>query len=386
MDYSEIIHLATPRQEEYIAAVKEYGGIRAAARELGICHSAVIKGLRILRKKAAKAGISDGNLRKDIVPEGYHVKGVSSYIGEDGTIKGQWIKTALDKEQLQAQLLEFTEALRDEVKGLYVPTKPNKSAKTANLTVYPIADPHIGLYCWADECGDDFDVEIATRNLLGAVKRLVDGAEPSEECLIVNLGDFFHTDSPENRTARSGHALDVDTRQQRVMRLGAAILRKIITCALVKHGRVRVVNVVGNHDDCSALALTMIMEGYFEKEPRVTIDNSASPHRKLRFGKVLLGMTHGHTVKPDKLPLIMADEWSDDWGRTKFRHWLTGHIHTQNQWEFRGCLVESFRTLAAADAWHTASGYRAGRDMQRITYHPEYGEIERGKISLAQLT
>ena len=75
------------------------------------------------------------------------------------------------------------------------------------LTVYPMGDPHLGMYAWAAETGTDFDLEIAERNLTAATVRLVMASPPSEEALIVNVGDFFHGDTSANRTLRSGHGL-----------------------------------------------------------------------------------------------------------------------------------------------------------------------------------
>ncbi len=45
-------------------------------------------------------------------------------------------------------------------------------------------------------------------------------------------------------------------------------------------------------------------------------------------------------------------------------------------------MVESFRTLAAKDAWHSSAGYRAGRDMCTITYHREFGEVARATANI----
>ena len=40
-------------------------------------------------------------------------------------------------------------------------------------------------------------------------------------------------------------------------------------------------------------------------------------------------------------------------------------------------IFESFRTLAPGDAWPIDSGYRAGREIQAIILHKDYGEVER---------
>jgi len=96
----------------------------------------------------------------------------------------------------------------------------------------------------------------------------------------------------------------------------------------------------------------------------------------------LIGSTHGDMAKPDKLPQIMAADKPKEWGSTKHRYWYTGHIHTRNVIESAGCTWESFRTLAAKDAWHSGMGYRSGRDMCCILLHKDFGEVGRNTASL----
>jgi hypothetical protein len=48
--------------------------------------------------------------------------------------------------------------------------------------------------------------------------------------------------------------------------------------------------------------------------------------------------------------------------------------------------VETFRTLAAKDAWHAGKGYRSGRDMYAITHHINHGEIMRTRCDIGMLT
>ena len=63
----------------------------------------------------------------------------------------------------------------------------------------------------------------------------------------------------------------------------------------------------------------------------------------------------------------------------------SGHVHHQDIKEYRGGVVEYFRTLAARDAWHAGQGYRAGRDMRLIVLHKDHGEVERHRCDVAML-
>jgi hypothetical protein len=63
---------------------------------------------------------------------------------------------------------------------------------------------------------------------------------------------------------------------------------------------------------------------------------------------VLLGATHGHTMKPDRMAMMLADDRAKDWGEADHRHFFFGHVHHESAREVAGVRVESFhRELAA---------------------------------------
>lgn len=320
----------------------------------------------------------------DSQPDGHIVKGVSTLYNGEGAVAGQWVKTNIDLNWQKDQAISAIKASLKSLPAIPRIPAPTKATKSL-LTTYPMGDPHIGLYAWGEECGEDFDLGIAEKDLVRAMQSLVDKAPPSEEALIVNLGDFFHSDSQANTTAQSHNQLDVDTRWAKVLRVGISAMRACIEAALLKHKAVRVINEIGNHDTHTAQLLTLALACLYEKNPRVTLDQSPSRFHYVRFHRVLLGITHGDTVKPDKLGGIMATDKPEDWGQTKYRYWLTGHVHSQRVFELPGCLVESFRTLAAKDAWHSASGYRSGRDMQAIVFDREFGEVSRYRADISMV-
>jgi hypothetical protein len=318
-------------------------------------------------------------MKKKTAP-GYSVRGTSTLYDENGLTKIQWVKTDRDKEDMLAALKEAVEALIEPCKGI-VPLIQGPADFSADLmTVYPVADLHLGMLTWAEECGDDFDTKIAVDLLCKAQNRLVAGAPNSETALIANLGDFFHADTSENRTMRSGAPLDVDGRWAKVLWAGVLAYRDLIQKALQKHDKVIVKSAIGNHDDHSNVALAMAMKLAFESNPRVTIELPIDPFQFHVFGKVLLGMVH--TCKPADLEGIMATDMRKEWGDSLFCHWMTAHIHHQTSHEFKGCTAESFRTIASKDAWTHRSGYRSGRSMCSIVYHKDFGEIERSRVGI----
>lgn len=360
---------------ETVAAYERCNYVVAdAATELGLADRTVRHRLATAR---ARGMAPPSGVVLSPPPLGYSVKGTSTLVDGDGTIKAQWVKTEAAKQEQEEQFRALAEELASIADGKVKPTKAPKVTDPELLTVYPMGDPHIGMYAWAEESGDDFDLDIAERDLTQAMVRLVQSAPKSDTALILNLGDFFHADNMENRTMRSGNALDVDTRWQKVLQVGARAFYALVQSALKKHQTVIVRNVIGNHDDHSAVFLGLLLDAYYRNEPRVRVELAPGGFWYMRFGKVLLGATHGDKAKWKDLAKIMAADRPDDWGKSEYRYWHTGHVHHDRMQEDMGVVMECHRTLAAKDAWHAAQGYRSGRTMKCIVYDAEYGEVER---------
>jgi|TARA_R110000824_G_scaffold7972_4_gene36396 hypothetical protein len=376
----------TETQRQVVEAVAQANGHRAsAAASLGVTERNLYTALARIKKNAAAQGYApDHGLTKTAAP-GFSVKGVSTLYNADGEQRAQWVKTTAESEN-QEHLKEAIIDCFTEWKGKGKITPAPKSTEDDLLTVYPMGDPHIGMYAWAAETGTDFDLDIAENNLIEAVDRLVSCSPKTKTAIILNLGDFFHSDTMDNKTRRSGVPLDVDTRWSKVLRVGVRAMMRCIESAAKRHETVIVKNLIGNHDDHTSQMLSLALSLFYEKSERIQVDDQPAKFWFHRFGKVLIGAGHGDTAKPNALPGIMATDRAEDWGNTKHRYWYTGHIHNQQVIEYPGVIWESFRTLAGKDAWHAAQGYRSGRDMYAIVHSKEFGEIERHRVDISMLS
>lgn len=380
-----LTQFATVRDLEYIEAIRKHGSGRAAAKALGVGKSTIATAMERLARRAAIQGYAPDHDMTRTVPDGFKVKGVSTYYNADGKAAGQWVKSTADAER-QAEIMRATvAALSEDVRGLAPLTAAPKQCSAELLAVYPLGDPHIGLHAWGKECGDDFNLVEARRLTLAAVDRLVSTAPNAKTALILPLGDVFHANDQTNVTPGHKHQLDVDSRHVKVLQVGIETFRHCIIRALEKHQKVIVRFVAGNHDPSAIWALAFTIAAYFDSEPRVEVDLSPSKFFYLRHGKTLIGATHGDTTKPEQLLGVMACDRAEDWGQTKHRYWLCGHVHHSSVKEYPGVTVETFRTLAAGDAYAAGHGYRAGRDMRLIVMHTEHGEIERHRADIGML-
>ena len=371
----------TLRQQEALDALLKAQTAAAAAEEMGTAQRNLFKLLSRMKHEAAMRGVAPGQDMTHETAEGFVVKGTSTLYGEDGDVKAQWVKTQQGPAQSLSQIREAIAEAMEDYRGVYRPRKAPTSDTSDLLACYVMGDPHIGCYAHAEEAGENFDVKIAREDLLNATSRLVAVAPKTDHALIANLGDFFHADNRGNTTTR-GTPVDVDTRWPQVLQAGCMLMVDLITLALSKHPRVSVVNCIGNHDDHSSVMLSAFLAAYFHAEPRVEVLPTTNKFHYFQHGKTLIACTHGDTIKLNALTEIMATDKPEMWAQSQHRYWYTGHIHHTTRQELRGSVVESFRTLAAKDAWHMNSGYRSGRDMFCIVHDKEYGEVERHRCDI----
>lgn len=379
-----LLQFATPTQRRYLEETIRQGSMRKAAMKLGVNKSSVEQAYNRVRNAASLRGYSPEHDMTKVVPPTHYVKGTSTLYDRYNEPILQWVKSQADSDMMQETAEQMARAFFEDRKPLK-PLKPPKKVDEDLQTTYVLSDLHLGMFSWARETGDDYDCEVASELLMNAMHRLVSRAPASKYCVIAQLGDLLHLDDDTNQTKRGKNALDVDTRYQRVSEVGFSLYRYAIDIALRRHGHVHVVNVPGNHDDISSWWLGVAIEVAYANEARVTVDNSPGPYFYHRFGNNLFGFTHGNDAKMEDLGEIMVSDVPSDVGETEYRFWYTGHVHHQQIKELRSCLVESFRTLAAKDAWHSKKGYRSKRDMRCIVHHRELGEDERFRVGVREL-
>ncbi len=377
-------YCVTDNQRNVLAEVRSCGTVAAAAKSMGVSERVTYCTLRRIKVEAARRGWSPDHDMTKVVPEGFGVKGVSSYYDADGQLRAQWVKSQKEIDDDQQTVEDALKERFARVKPLRKIAAPRKKLNKDLMTAYMLSDAHLGLYAWGEESGEDWNLDIASRMIVGAVKYLVDCAPACDEGLIANLGDFSHTDNFAAQTPKGQKPQDVNARWPEIVAVGVDAFVSCIDLALEKHRRVRVISTPGNHDMHTGVMMNIALQQAYKKNPRVIFDNSPSVYHYLLFGKVLIGVTHGdRRVKPNELPLVMATDRPDDWGTSKHRYWWTGHLHHQRKFEPKGgdCTVETFRTMSAKDGWHAGQGYRAGREMQSILLHREWGEVGRQRVT-----
>lgn len=383
-DYLALLPYCETRvQERYLRLLDKNRTVKQAAEEAGVSERACLAALARIRKLAAKQGWSPEHDMTRTVPEGFQVKGVSTYYDEDGKPRGQWVKSAIDREQQERLAREALDAMCEQIKPARI-VKPKKLARDANLAnLYICTDYHLGMKAWAEQTkDDDWDISIAEDLLVKYFQYSIMHSPQAEQAVFAQLGDFLHWDGVLGAvTPLSGHNLDADTRYEKLVRVAIRVLRKVQHMLLQKYERVHIIHAEGNHDLTGSVWLREMFSALYENEPRITVETSPDPYYCFEWGLTSLFFHHGHKKKLRDLDHVMAAKFREVFGRTKYSYCHAGHLHHEKSYESNLMVTEQHRTLAAPDAYASSHGYLSGRTAPAITYHKEYGEVSRLSVS-----
>lgn len=359
----------------------------AAGRGMMLDHPAAMPGFRVSR-------VAEGPNGKSIeqkpergepfeVPAGHRVKGVSALLDEDGRKIVEWVKTREDAVSLDSAIDSIRNAFA-EFEGRATPVTPPAAASADLLTLVPCNDWHVNLLTWSRETGQNWDLKIAERIIGEGIEDAISRSPGAGVAIVLGGGDLMHADDNTNRTAMSGNVLEADGRHQKGIEAAQRLKVRTIDAALRHNDKVIVRILRGNHDEYSSVAIAYFLLAWYRNEPRVTVDVDASLFFYHRHGRVLIGATHGHTVKLEKMPSILAHRRAEDWGATRFRYVHGFHIHHKSKFvsEGEGVVSETHQAPIPQDAWHFGAGFLSGRSLQTITYHRDFGEVSRVRVAI----
>lgn len=371
--------LASDRQREFIEAIEKAGGNQAQAeRDMGVSKGIIPRSMGRLKDLAIKRGFSPENGMMDSVPDGFNVERLSMLRRQPNGDPYWAIAKRRGEDNPVAHAKRLGEELRAEFEdsiGLYASFNPAPSAPNDRLIVdYEFGDPHFGMYADKEMVGEHFDTDRASQLARNAILQMVSEAPAARIAHLTWIGDNTHANDKKHVTPSSAAPLDIDPRGHGHALMAAARAAIFaVNAMLTKHENV-VANILpGNHDPDAALALAAIVAMAFEGNPRVSCDVTPRRVRMFEYGKVGLVYHHGDKIKLDKMPMVIAEDYREAWGRITAWFAISGHIHHEQWIEVMGVLCRSLSTLAGKDRWHSEEGYRALEKTGYTVYDTRYG-------------
>jgi hypothetical protein len=367
---------ATEIQIRRIDLLNEHKSYNKVAKIEGVDRQAIKKSIHGLQDRAARQGYSPEHDMTRTVPDGFTVKGVSTYYNADGKPNGQWVKSSADDTRRKQLMEEAFAAMSEDLPRLEsINYKGVPISSLCNL--YVMTDCHVGMLAWHKEGGADWDLKIAERTLTGCFEQMVMSSPQAGTGIVAQLGDWLHSDGLLPVTPTSHHILDQDGRFSKIVQISIKILRRLVDFALMRHEKVIILMAEGNHDMASSVWLRVMFKALYENEPRVQVIDSELPYYVYQHGKCMIAFHHGHIKKNDALPILFASQYANVWGETTKRYAHTGHRHHVEEKEHSGMTVVQHPTLAARDAYAARGGWMAERQVSAITYHEQYGQVSK---------
>jgi len=293
------------------------------------------------------------------------------------TIQNFQVKARLIRNVTVAKEKTVGEIFRDMVRTYKAPILNSQPLlpglnKENNLFEVSIFDLHIGKLAWMGETGENYDTKIARSRFLKTIETLIQRASGFQYSRILfPVGnDFFNSDTIFNTTTK-GTPQDEDLRWQKTFQVGVKLLVDAINMLKQTGVPVDVMVIPGNHDFERSYYMGAYLEAWFNEDKQVNINNGASPRKYYKFGKVLLGLTHGGEEKESSLPLLMATDIESKpmWSDTVYHEWHLGHVHrkkninymvldkTRTVSEDLGVTVRYLSSLTGTEEWHHKKGF-----------------------------
>lgn len=225
-----------------------------------------------------------------------------------------------------------------------------------------VVDPHFGKLAHAEEAGEEYDLDVAKATWDKVLGDLLAKASlfPLERIDAVIGSDGLHVDSRENRTT-SGTPQDADgiwfRAYQAYFDSYVRFIEACLTLAPEFHGRV----IPGNHAGTIEVAFALNLKSYFRNVPGVHIDARPIPQKAVHYGQNLILWEHGDKANLKEFGMSLAANFSEAWGKTRYREVHTGDKHHRRRTsdfkmgdylEHRGVIIRISPAMCKGDAWH----------------------------------
>lgn len=230
----------------------------------------------------------------------------------------------------------------------------------ARVAILPLYDIHFGRQFYVD--GVALDHEDTTRTVMALVDKFVQRAQVTgvDSITVVVGQDFLNADTMIGTTTK-GTPQQNSLPWHEMFSQGLALALWVIErCRRV--ARVELIYSEGNHDRMMSFFLAQAIKERYRDALDVDCDMSATPRKYSHLGQTLVGYTHGSDES--KLSTIMQNEVPHLWGKTKYRYWITGHLHHLEIGDTDGTTVIRCPSPTFHDEWTIRKGFIGAQIQQ----------------------
>jgi hypothetical protein len=172
-----------------------------------------------------------------------------------------------------------------------------------------------------------------------------------EEVIFILAQDMLHNDNFRGQTANGTQIEVVD--MAKAWEDARKFFEPMLTHALMKSKRVKVIYSKGNHDESMSWAFVQMLKARF---PQIEFDDEIKERKVHVYKKVFIGITHGDKARKN-LHNIFPVEFPIEWSQAKTREIHTGHFHKEDAADIYGMMIRTLSTRNKTDKWHKDNGF-----------------------------
>lgn len=227
-----------------------------------------------------------------------------------------------------------------------------------------LPDPHLGLRAFMGSSGLPWSIEQCEQVCLEAVERLLALAKPYlplDRIVWVFGNDFLHSDSVFGKTTQGTPQPDADSWHHVYLR--GELLALAIADRLKGEAPLKIIVVPGNHERQTTFTMGRVLAARYASDKNVEVDAGPEPYKFHRHGVNLIGFDHGHSINPNRMAALMANECrTNGWAEARFCEWHCGDQHRQGLsrllvFEEQGVSFEFLAGLVPANEYHKIKGF-----------------------------
>ena len=285
---------------------------------------------------------------------------------KSGTKTNYQVKVFLKRKT--QEIKSFVEMIKEEMNSYKIPEfvikKKNSLSKDENkLGVINLFDAHIDKFCIIGQGSLSKNIEVFENAFNLLLEKAI--REGCSKILFPVGSDFWNSNALSETTKNGTPQVNVRIAEKDPFGVGTKAIRRCIDKASI-YCEVIVLVLKGNHDEDTCKFAGELLSQIYENQERVTVENTTRQRKYFEWGKCLLGFAHGDKEKKkiSELPLLMAEEQREAWGRTKFREFYLGDLHHKQEFKFLktkdfiGCTVRFLRSVSVSlDQWHDDFGW-----------------------------
>lgn len=219
----------------------------------------------------------------------------------------------------------------------------------------PLADMHFG----HNTLNDYIDLQADLTDLI---------RNGYEEIVLSINGDYLHVDNFLNTTEKGTRVDDID--QAQAVDDAYNFIMPLIKLALECSPNVKLIYLPGNHAPSQDY---MLIQGIKRLFPQLEVDDSVEEVKHTWIGGHSLFLHHGDKIKKlSRLHEVAVSKYGKEWGESKSRYVITGHLHHERSLSSGGWTHYQLQSPSKPSTFDKQYGFNTSEEGNMVFEFDKY--------------